>query len=424
MSKKKRGIAGLEALYARVCGLDVHKKLVVACVRILDTKDGTVQSTLRKFGTMTADLLELRQWMAEFEVSHVAMESTGVYWQPVYNLLEGHFKTWVVNAQHIKKVPGRKTDMKDAEWIAQLLQCGLLRPSFVPDRNHRELRDLTRQLTKLVQQRNAVDNRIQKVLETGNIKVGSVASDVLGASGRKMIEALIAGEKDVGVLADLARGQLRGKIPDLKRALAGELNEHHRFLLRQMLGQYDFLEKEIQSVSERLGAVAPPSFRAAVEKLDAIAGVAERGARALLAETGTDMSRFPTHKHFVSWAGQCPGNHESAGKRKSGKTPAANRHLDAVLSEMAHAAVRTKNSYFKAQYHRLAGRRGKKRAIGAVKHSLLVIVYYMLRDDKPYKDLGIDYFDKLNPQQRIRYHVRRLKELGQEVELSSTAVAA
>ena len=424
MSKKKRGIAGLEALYARVCGLDVHKKLVVACVRILDTKDGTVQSTLRKFGTMTADLLELRQWMAEFEVSHVAMESTGVYWQPVYNLLEGHFKTWVVNAQHIKKVPGRKTDMKDAEWIAQLLQCGLLRPSFVPDRNHRELRDLTRQLTKLVQQRNAVDNRIQKVLETGNIKLGSVASDVLGASGRKMIEALIAGEKDVGVLADLARGQLRGKIPDLKRALAGELNEHHRFLLRQMLGQYDFLEKEIQSVSERLGAVAPPSFRAAVEKLDAIAGVAERGARALLAETGTDMSRFPTHKHFVSWAGQCPGNHESAGKRKSGKTPAANRHLDAVLSEMAHAAVRTKNSYFKAQYHRLAGRRGKKRAIGAVKHSLLVIVYYMLRDDKPYKDLGIDYFDKLNPQQRIRYHVRRLKELGQEVELSSTAVAA
>ena len=424
MSKKKRGIAGLEALYARVCGLDVHKKLVVACVRILDTKDGTVQSTLRKFGTMTADLLELRQWMAEFEVSHVAMESTGVYWQPVYNLLEGHFKTWVVNAQHIKKVPGRKTDMKDAEWIAQLLQCGLLRPSFVPDRNHRELRDLTRQLTKLVQQRNAVDNRIQKVLETGNIKLGSVASDVLGASGRKMIEALIAGEKDVGVLAGLARGQLRGKIPDLKRALAGELNEHHRFLLRQMLGQYDFLEKEIQSVSERLGAVAPPSFRAAVEKLDAIAGVAERGARALLAETGTDMSRFPTHKHFVSWAGQCPGNHESAGKRKSGKTPAANRHLDAVLSEMAHAAVRTKNSYFKAQYHRLAGRRGKKRAIGAVKHSLLVIVYYMLRDDKPYKDLGIDYFDKLNPQQRIRYHVRRLKELGQEVELSSTAVAA
>ena len=424
MSKKKSRPAGLQALYGRVCGLDVHKKLVVACVRILDSKDGTVQSTLRKFGTMTADLLELRGWLAELKVMHVAMESTGVYWQPVYNLLEGGFKVWVVHAQHTKKEPGRKAVMKDAEWIAQLLQCGLLRPSFVPDRQQRELRDLTRHLTKLVQQRNAVDNRIQKVLETANIKLGSVASDVLGVSGRKMIEALLSGEKNVTALADLAQRQLRGKIPELKRALQGELNEHHGFLLRQLLGQYDFLEKEIESVSERLGAVAPRSFRAAVEKLDAVSGVGERGARALLAETGTDMSRFPTHKHFTSWAGQCPGNHESAGKRKSGKTPAANRHLDSVLTEMAHAAVRCKNSYFKAQYHRLAGRRGKKRAIGAVKHSLLVIVYYMLRDDKPYNDLGADYFDKLNPQQRIRYHVRRLQELGQQVDLSPIDVAA
>jgi transposase len=364
MSKKKSSLAGLQALYARACGLDVHKKLVVACVRILDSKDGTVQSTLRKFGTMTADLLELRQWLTELKVTHVAMESTGVYWQPVFNLLEGHFKVWVVNAQPIKKVPGRKTDMKDAEWIAQLLQCGLLRPSFIPDRQQRELRDLTRHLSKLVQQRNAVDNRIQKVLETANIKLGSVASDVLGVSGRKMIEGLLSGEKEVTALADLAQRQLRGKIPELQRALEGELTEHHRFLLRQLLGQYDFLENEIASVSERLRVVAPPSFRAAVEQLDAIAGVGERGARALLAETETDMSRFPTHKHFASWAGRCPGNHESAGKRRSGKTPAANRHLDAVLTEMAHAAVRTKNSYFKAQYHRLAGRRGKKRAIG------------------------------------------------------------
>ena len=424
MGKKKRSPAGLQVLYPRVCGLDVHKKLVVACVRILDPKDGTVQSTLRKFGTMTADLLELGQWLAELRVSHVAMESTGVYWQPVFNVLESGFESWVVNAQHIKKVPGRKTDMKDAEWIAQLLQCGLLKPSFVPERQQRELRDLTRHLTKLVQQRNSVDNRIQKVLETANIKLGSVASDVLGVSGRKMIEALLAGEKDVTVLADLAQRHLRQKIPELKRALQGELTEHHRFLLRQLLGQYDFLEKEIASVSERLGAVAPPSFQAAVKQLDAIAGVAERGARALLAETGTDMSRFPTHKHFASWAGRCPGNHESAGKRRSGKTPAANRHLDAILTEIAHAAVRSKNSYFKAQYHHLAGRRGKKRAIGAVKHSLLVTVYFMLRDNKPYQDLGVDYFDKLNPQQRIRYHVRRLQELGQEVQLSSIAVAA
>lgn len=424
MSKKKSSVAGLGAFYARVCGMDVHKNSVVACVRILNAKDGTVQSTLRRFGTMTADLVDLRQWLSEQQVTHAAMESTGVYWQPVFNLLEGHLEVWVVNAQHIKKVPGRKTDMKDAEWIAQLMQCGLLKPSFVPERQQRELRDLTRQQTKLVQQRNAVDNRIQKVLETANIKLGSVASDVLGVSGRKMIEALIGGEKDTSVLADLAQKKLREKIPQLQRALEGEVSDHHRFLLRQLLDQYDFLEKEIARVSERLGAVAPPSFRAAVEQLDAIAGVGERGARALLAETGTDMTRFPSHKHFASWAGRCPGNRESAGKRKSGKTPAANRHLDAVLTEMAHAAVRKKDSYFKSQYHRLAGRRGKKRAIGAVKHSLLVTVYFMLRDHKPYQDLGADYFDKLNPQHQIRYHVRKLKDLGQKVELSPLADAA
>jgi transposase len=398
--------------------MDVHKDLVVACVRILNAKDGTVQSTLKRFGTMTADLLELRQWLAEQGVTHAAMESTGVYWQPVFNVLEGHLEVWVVNAQHIKKVPGRKTDMKDAEWIAQLLQCGLLKPSFVPDRQQRELRDLTRQQTKLVQQRNAVDNRIQKVLETANIKLGSVASDVLGVSGRKMIEALIAGEKDGSKLAELAEKRLRQKIPQLQRALEGEITEHHRFLLRQLLDQYDFLEKEIARTSERLGAVASPSFRGAVEQLDEVAGVGERGARALLAETGTDMSRFPSHKHFASWAGRCPGNRESAGKRKSGKTPEGNRHLDAVLTEIAHAAVRKKDSYFKSQYHRLAGRRGKKRAIGAVKHSLLVTMYFMLRDNKPYKDLGASYFDTLNPQQQIRYHVRKLNELGHNVELS------
>ena len=418
MSRKKQAAAGLGAIYGRVCGMDVHKDLVVACVRILDTRNGTVQSTLKRFGTMTADLVELRQWLAEEKVTHVAMESTGVYWQPVFNVLEGHLEVWVVNAQHIKKVPGRKTDMKDAEWIAQLLQCGLLKPSFVPDRQQRELRDLTRQQTKLVQQRNAVDNRIQKVLETANIKLGSVATDVMGVSGRKILEALIAGEKDVSTLADLAEKRLRQKIPQLQRALEGEITEHHRFLLRRLLDQYDFLEKEIQTVSERLVAVAPPSFREAVKQLDEIAGVGERGARALLAETGTDMSRFPSHKHFASWAGQCPGNRESAGKRKSGKTPAANRHLDAVLTEMAHAAARKKDSYFKSQYHRLAGRRGKKRALGAVKHSLLITVYFMLRDHKPYKDLGADYFDKLNPQQQIRYHVRKLNELGHDVELS------
>ena len=419
----KHSDAGMQVLYTRVCGLDVHKKVVVGCVRILDGK-GVVHKTLRRFGTMSADLLELREWLAKAEVTHVAMESTGVYWQPVFNLLEGHFEAWLVNAQHIKKVPGRKTDMKDAEWIAQLLQCGLLRPSLVPDRKQRELRDLARQRTKLVQQRNAVNNRIQKVLESANIKLGSVASDVLGVSGRSMIEALISGEKDATVLAELAQRQLRGKIPQLQRALTGEVSEHHRFLLRELLDQYDFLEHKITRMSERLREVAPSPFRAAVEQLDPIPGVAERGAEALLAETGTDMSRFPTHKHFASWAGRCPGNHESAGKHHSGKTPAANRHLDAVLTEIAHAAVRKKGCYFQAQYHRVAARRGKKRAIGAVKHSLLITVYYMLRDNQPYRDLGADHFSRVNPQQHIRYHVRKLQELGQKVEVSPMPVAA
>ena len=422
--RQKQSAAGMQVLYARACGLDVHKKTVMACLRVLDAKTGMVDSTVRQFGTMTDDLLELRHWLGQAQVTHVAMESTGVYWQPVFNMLEGHFTTWVVNAQHIKKVPGRKTDVSDAEWIAQLLQCGLLRPSLVPDRQQRELRDLSRQQTKLVQQRNAVNNRIQKVLESANIKLGSVASDVLGVSGRKMIEALIAGESNVEVMAELAQKKLRDKIPELRRALAGEINDHHRFLLRQLLDQYDFIEQKIEVISQRIDEVAPRPFVTAVHKLDAIGGVAERGAKALLAETGIDMSRFPTHKHFASWAGQCPGNHESAGKRKSGKTPAANRHLDAVLTEMAHAAVRKKNSYFKAQYHRLAGRRGKKRAIGAVKHSLLVTIYYMLRDDRPFQDLGADHFNRLNPQQRIRFHVRKLQELGQAVEISPMANAA
>ena len=419
----KHSDAGMQVLYARVCGLDVHKKVVVGCVRILDAQ-GVVHSTVRRFGTMTADLMELGEWLAQAEVTHVAMESTGVYWQPVFNLLERYFEVWLINAQHIKKVPGRKTDVKDAEWIAQLLQCGLLRPSLVPDRKQRELRDLTRQRTKLVQQRNAVNNRIQKVLESANIKLDSVASDVLGASGRSMIEALIDGETDATVLAELAQRKLRDKIPQLQRALAGEVTEHHRFLLRELLDQYDFLEHKITRMSERLREVTPSPFRAAVEQLDPIPGVAERGAEALLAETGTDMSRFPTHKHFASWAGRCPGNQESAGKRQSGKTPAANRHLDAVLTEIAHAAVRKKGSYFQAQYHRVAARRGKKRAIGAVKHSLLIAVYYMLRDNQPYRDLGADHFSRVNPQQHIRYHVRKLQQLGQKVELSPMADAA
>jgi len=260
MSTKKRSPSALAALYARGCGLDVHKKLVVACVRILDPKDATVQSTLRKFGTMTADLLELRQWLAENQVTHVAMESTGVYWQPVFNRLEGHFKVWVVNAQHIQKVPGRKTDMKDAEWIAQLLQCGLLRPSFVPDRQQRELRDLTRQQSKLVQQRNAVENRIQKVLETANIKLGSVASEVLGASGRKRIEALLAGENDASVLAELAQKKLREKIPSSSALWKENSRIITAFCCASCLSSMTFSKKRSSKSAIGWGRSRPPRF--------------------------------------------------------------------------------------------------------------------------------------------------------------------
>jgi transposase len=413
----KRREAGMGVLFARVAGLDVHKKTIVACVRIL-LDNGVVRREVRRFGTMTPDLRKLREWLGEAQVTHVAMESTGVFWKPVFNLLEGHFEVWLINAQHIKKVPGRKTDVKDAEWIAQLLQCGLIRPSFVPDRAHRQVRDLTRHRTKLVQQRNAVANRVHKVLEDANIKLGSVASDVLGVSGRAMLEAIIAGQEDAVALAELAQRQLRGKIPELQRALQGRVTEHHRFLLRELLEQYDSLERAIARVSARLVEVAPGPFREASRLLDTIPGVAERGAQAILAEIGTDMRRFPTHKNLASWAARCPGNNESAGKHKSGKPPRGNHWLDAILTEVAQAAARTKGTYFQAQYHHLAPRRGKRRAIGALKHSLLTTIYCMLRDGKPYHDLGADHFSRLNPQQRIRYHVRKLQELGQQVELT------
>jgi transposase len=410
-------------LFSRVAGLDVHKRIIVVCVRIL-LDNGQVRSEVRRFGTMTPDLVKLRDWLAEVKVTHVAMESTGVFWKPVFNLLEDHFTVWLVNAQHIKKVPGRKTDVKDAEWIAQLLQCGLIRASFVPAKEHRQVRDLTRHRTKLVQQRNAVANRVQKVLEDANIKLGAVASDVLGVSGRAMIEAIIAGQQDAVALAELAKRQLRGKIPELQRALQGRVTDHHRFLLRELLDQYDFLDRRIARVGERLAEVAPDPFQKASHLLDTIPGVAERGAQAILAEIGTDMSRFPTHKNLASWAGRCPGNNESAGKHKSGKTAPGNRWLDAILTEVAQAAVRTKGTYFQAQYHHLAPRRGKRRAIGAVKHSLLTTIYYMLRDGEPYHDLGADHFSRLNPEQRIRYHVRKLQELGQKVALSPLSDAA
>lgn len=421
---KKQVDAGMQVIFERVCGLDVHKKVVVACLRVLSA-GGRVRSEVRRFGTMTEDLRKLLEWLQAEQVTHVAMESTGVFWKPIYNILEGHrMEVWVVNAQHLKKVPGRKTDVTDAQWIAQLLQCGLLRPSFVPDRAQRELRDLTRQRTRLVQQRATVSNRVQKVLEDANIKLGSVASDVLGVSGRSMIDALIDGEEDGAVLAELARRRLRAKIPELRLALDGTVTDHHRFLLRELLDQFDYVEGKIQTLTERIDTVADPLFKQSATFLDTIPGIATESAEAIVAEIGTNMAQFPSHKHLCSWAGRCPGNHESAGKRRSGKPAKGNKWLGAVLTEVAWAASRTKHTYLNAQYHRLAPRRGKNRAIGALTHSILTAAYFMIRDQVPYKELGADHFARLNPDQQTRYHVRKLQQLGLNVELTPIEEAA
>jgi transposase len=415
----------MQVLYRCVCGLDVHKKVIVACLRRLG-EGGRVFTEVRHFATMTRNLVALREWLKEEGVTHVAMESTGVFWKPVLNILEGHFEeVMVVNAQHIKRVAGRKTDVADAEWIAQLLHCGLLKPSFVPDRTQRELRDLTRSRTKLTEQQAAVANRIHKVLEDANVKLGAVASDILGVSGRSMIEAIIAGQTDAGQIAELARQRLRGKIPELRVALEGKVTEHHRFQLKMLLEQYDFLGRQIEELSQRIVAISAPPFAQAVELLvSSLPGAQQRSAESVMAEIGTNMGQFPSHKHLVSWSAICPGNHESAGRSKGGKTRKGNRWLRAALGQMAYGASRTKGSYFRAQFHRLAARRGRKRALVAVQHSLLVAIYHMLRDNVPYTELGEDFFDRRNVTALTRYHVDRLERLGHKVTLVPVENAA
>jgi transposase len=403
--------------------LDVHKGTVVACVRRLDAK-GKVRQQTRTFGTMTSQLLELADWLAEQAVTHVAMESTGVYWKPIWNLLEGQFEILLVNAQHIKQVPGRKTDVKDAEWIAQLLQHGLLRGSFVPGTPQRQLRELTRQRRQLIQARAAVANRIQKVLEDANIKLGSVASDVLGVSGRAMLEAIIGGQGDAEVLAKLARGRLRAKMPQLRLALAGRVTDHHRFLLRLLLDDLTQQEGLIARRSARITEVLPSPFVEAVQRLATIPGIDERAAENILAEIGTDMDQFPTGGQLASWTGMCSGNRESAGKRRSGKTTKGNRWLRTTLVQVAWAASHTKDTYLAAQYRRLAGRRGKKRALVALGHTILVIIYHLLREQTTYRELGPDYFDRLDTERLTRALVRRLERLGHQVTLQPQQPAA
>jgi transposase len=413
----------MDVMFESVAGLDVHKKTVVVCVRRVGA-GGRVWKEVRTFATMTHNLQALAVWLKEHGVTHVAMESTGILWRPVYNLLEDEFTVLVVNARHLKQVPGRKTDVKDCEWIAQLLQCGLLRASFVPPRERRELRELTRHRVKLVQQHTQVVNRLHAVLQDANIKLSSVASDILGASGRDMLEALQRGDDDPVQLAELARGRLRAKLPQLCLALEGQVREHHRFLLALLLDQLDYLSAAIDKLSARINEITSPSFRAAVELLTTADGIQQRTAETILAEIGTDMTPFPTHKHLCSWAGVCPGNNESAGKRKSGKTPKGNRWVRGALGEAAWAASHKKHTYLAAQFRRLAPRRGKKRAIVAVGHSQLVAIYYMLQRHTPYADLGATHFERLDPGRLIRYHLTKLEALGRHLKLVPIEAAA
>ena len=408
----------MQVLHPRCCGLDVHKDSVVAAVLIDDRA-----AEVRSFATTTAQLLELGDWLGSRSVTHVAMESTGVYWKPIWNVLEEHFQLLLVNAQHIKKVPGRKTDVQDCQWIAQLLRHGLLKASFVPDRGQRQLRELTRQRAQLVADRARVASRIQKVMEDANLKLGSVVSDVLGKSGREMLRALIEQPQVTpDTVAQLARGAARRKIPQLQQALNHSLGEHHRFLLAQLLEQVEHLESQITRFEQRIGEVMNSDpFEQAVAKLDPIPGINRRSAQAILAEIGCDMSRFATAAHLASWAGLCPGNHQSAGKRRSGRCRDGNRWLRQMLTQCAWAAARTKASYFHQQYHRLKARRGHKRAVMAIAHAQLVTIWHLLSTPQPYTDLGPDHFHRLDGDRRRMGLIRKLEQLGYTVHLTPAA---
>jgi transposase len=408
----------MDVLYERCCGLDIHKRTVVACL-IRPGPNGATKE-IRSFGTMTDELLQLADWLAANGVTHVAMESTGVYWKPVWNLLEGQCELLLVNARHVKAVPGRKTDARDCEWLADLLRHGLLHSSFVPDRPQRELRELTRYRTSLVQERSAEVNRLQKTLEGANIKLGDVATDIMGLSSRQMLAALAGGETDASTMAQLAQRRLRDKLPELERALVGCVGPHQRFLLARQLAHIDFLDVAIAEISVEIAERLRP-FADELERLDTIPGVGRRTAELLMAEIGTDMSRFPTPGHLASWAGMCPGNDESAGKRRSGKTRKGSPWLRSALIEAARAAGRSKGTYLSAQYHRLAARRGTKRAAVAVGHTILLIAYRLLSDGDVYRDLGGTYFDERDRHAVERRLVARLEGLGYKVALAPAA---
>jgi len=410
----------MEVILGCCAGLDVHKDSVEACVRRMSA-GGKVEHEVRHWGTTTRELMAMAEWLGSMGVTQVAMESTGVYWKPIFNILEARFEILLANAHHLKNVPGRKTDIRDCQWIAQLLQHGLLKGSFIPPRPQRELRDLTRQRTQLIDEGSRISNRIQKVLEDANVKLGSVASNVVGASGRLMLEAMVAGEDDPARLADLAQRRMRSKIPQLEQALYGKLTEHHRWMLKLLLDQLEATEQFIARLDERIAELARPQ-QPVLEKLDAIPGVDRRVAEVLMAEIGPDMTPFPSDAHLASWAGISPGNNESAGKKRSGRTTKGSRWLRQALVQAAWAASHKKDSYFQAHARNIMHRRGRKRGLVAVAHSLLTVIYHMLKEGTAYRDLGPQFLDRLRATHLIRFHVRRLRNLGMQVLLTPEAV--
>lgn len=411
----------MDVLYPRCCGLDVHKAFIMACLIVVGA-DGQRHKEIRRFGTMTAELLTLIDWLQEADCTHVAMESSGVYWRPVYNLLEGHFEVIVVNAQHMKAVPGRKTDVKDAEWIADLLQHGLLKASFIPSAQQREVRELTRFRTTLIQERARHINRVQKVLEDANIKLSSVVTDIMGKSGRMILHALLEGQEDPEQLADLAQGNLSRKREQLIQAVQGHLKEHHRLLLKELLGLIEYQDRAIGRLDREIAERLRP-LDEQITRIDEVTGLARRGIEIVLAELGWEMSQFPDAAHAASWVGICPGNHESGGKRLKGTIRKGNRWAKAALVQAAHATRRT-NSYLGEQYRRLSKRRGSKRAAVAVGHSILVIIYQMLKTNEPYQEKGVRYFDELDQERIQRRLVARLERMGYQVTLRPQAERA